>query len=118
MRYRDENDLMLQERMAKVIGLDLDDEDDVKTYELLPIYLDMAATRILNRQYPFGIPRHARVERQHLDVQLEIAVFLWGKRGFEGESLHSENGINRSYGGNADVPPELLQMITPRGRVV
>ena len=45
-------------------------------------------------------------------------MFLWGKRGMEGESLHSENGISRSFGGYMDLPAEFLQQITPKGRVV
>ena len=112
-----ESDIDLQMKMARMIGLDIEDEDDAELYQLLPLYLDAAASRVLNRRYPFGIPRHATVEPQYRNAQLEIAVFLWGKRGFEGESLHSENGINRSFGGVMDVPPELLQQVTPKGRV-
>ena len=40
-------------------------------------------------------------------LHVDITVYLLNKRGAEGESSHSENGIGRSYE-SADVPPSLL----------
>lgn len=45
-------------------------------------------------------------------TQLEIAVYLMNKRGAEGQTAHSENGISRSYE-DGDVPPSLLREIVP-----
>lgn len=104
--------------MKMLVGINEQDEEEAKLVGLLPYYLDQAASRILNRQYPFGIPKNAVIEDCYLDLQMEIAVFLWGKRGMEGESLHSENGISRSFGGYMDLPAEFLQQITPKGRVM
>jgi hypothetical protein len=44
--------------------------------------------------------------------QVEIACYLLNKRGAEGETYHSENGINRSYE-NADVPESMLSRVLP-----
>ena len=46
------------------------------------------------------------------DTQIQIAVELFSKRGAEGQTGHSENGISRSYE-SADVSPSLLKRITP-----
>lgn len=100
--------------MQDIIGDQVFGHDDT---ELLSTYLDLAAEKILNRRYPFGPPEGAVVETRWLGIQLEIAVYLFNHRGSEGESLHSENGISRSYGGQTDVPPELLQRVTPKGMV-
>lgn len=44
--------------------------------------------------------------------QCEIAAFLLNKRGAEGQTAHSENGVGRSYeGGN--IPASMLDDITP-----
>lgn len=109
-------DLQLVDLMAQIIGDEVLEETDANA-ELLSYYLDIAATKILNRRYPFGWPKDAKVEPQYTQTQLEIAVYLFNKRGAEGESLHSENGVSRSYGGQTDVPPDLLIQVTPKGRV-
>lgn len=102
------------DRMRAIIGPGVIDVDNDA---ILSMYLDIAADKILNRRYPFRRPANAEVEPQYRQAQLEIAVFLFNKRGAEGESLHSENGVSRSYGMDTDVPAGLLQQVTPRGRV-
>jgi hypothetical protein len=46
-------------------------------------------------------------------LQCEIAAYLLNKRGAEGQTSHTENGITRNYGG-ADVPESMLSSIIPR----
>ena len=101
-------------KMQSIIGDQVFGNDDT---ELLSTYLDLAGEKILDRRYPFGRPVNAVVEDWYQGIQLEIAVYLFNHRGSEGESLHSENGISRSYGGQTDVPPELLMRVTPKGMV-
>ena len=101
-------------KMQSIIGDQVFGHDDT---ELLSTYLDLAGEKILNRRYPYGAPEGAEVEPRWYGIQLEIAVYLFNHRGSEGESLHSENGISRSYGGQTDVPPELLMRVTPKGMV-
>lgn len=73
-------------------------------------YLSIAQEKILNRLYPFHEPE-AIVPEKYQMLQCEIAVYLL-KRGAEGQTAHSENGISRSYG-SADVPEELMGRVVP-----
>ena len=52
--------------MKMLVGINEQDEEEAKLVELLPYYLDQAASRILNRQYPFGIPKKAVNEDSYL----------------------------------------------------
>lgn len=74
-------------------------------------YLAMAGNKICRRAYPFD-PTVTEVPEQYSLLQVEIAVYLLNKRGAEGESGHSENGISRTYE-NGDVPPSMLRQIVP-----
>jgi hypothetical protein len=44
-------------------------------------------------------------------------VYLYNRQGSEGETYHSENGINRTYA-SANVPDDLLKGIVPLGKVL
>jgi len=50
-------------------------------------------------------------------LQLEIATYLLNKRGAEGQTAHSENGISRSYE-SADVPSSMLNQIVPHCGII
>ena len=82
------------------------DSDDV-----LLAYLDIAGGKILNRAYPYGTDE-TEVPTRYDFLQCEIAAYLLNKRGAEGQTGHSENGISRSYE-SADVPESLLGAVTP-----
>lgn len=69
---------------------------DTESDDVLTSLLYDAATLILNRMYPFGyddviVP--ARYER----IQIQLAVELYTKRGAEGQSSHTENGMTRTW---------------------
>ena len=81
------------------------------TEEVLLAYLNIAGRKILNRAYPFGTDE-TEVPTRYDFLQCEIAAYLLNKRGAEGQTAHSENGISRSYE-SADVPESLLGAITP-----
>ena len=70
--------------------------------EVLETYLQIAGEKIINRAYPYD-DTVTEVPRRYGILQCEIACYLLNKRGAEGESSHSENGISRTYE-NADVP--------------
>lgn len=76
----------------------------------LSAYLDLAGEKICNKCYPFSNKRDVP-ERYHA-LQVEIACYLLNKRGAEGETAHSENGISRSYE-SASVPDSMLKNIIP-----
>lgn len=85
---------------------------DTASPELLVSLLDIAEGIVLNRRYPFGPPEGAVVPTVYEHIQLQIAVELFSKMGAEGQTAHSENGINRTYEA-ADVSPSLLKRIVP-----
>ena len=86
------------------------------TEEVLLAYLNIAGHKILNRAYPFGADEDV-VPTRYDFLQCEIAAYLLNKRGAEGQTGHSENGISRSYE-SADVPESLLGAITPMCGVI
>ncbi len=76
-------------------------------------FLELAKSAVVNRLYPFedsatfsDVPEkfHARTA--------EIACYLINKQGAEGETMHTENGVTRTYGG-ANIPPSYFVGITP-----
>ena len=83
---------------------------------LVSIYLDIAAQKILSRAYPFD-DTAVSVPPRYAMLQCEIAAYLLNKRGAEGQTAHSENGISRSYE-NADVPESMMAAITPKCGVI
>ena len=85
---------------------------DTANEDLLQHLLWQAEGIVLNRRYPFGSPEGATVSSAYEHIQLQIAVELYSKMGAEGQTGHSENGINRSYEA-ADVSPSLLRRIVP-----
>ena len=78
---------------------------------ILLTFLDIAGEKILEKCYPYRHDKREVPARYH-STQLEIAVHLLNKRGAEGETAHSENGINRSYE-SASVPDSMLKGIVP-----
>lgn len=86
--------------------------DDLELEDIL----ESAKAVILSRRFPFG--EHPEdIEPKYKDLQIRIAVEMFNKRGAEGETAHSENGISRSYA-SANVSEDLLKEITPKAGVV
>ena len=89
--------------------------ENVNDEELADI-LESAKAVILSRRFPFG-QQPEELEARYMDLQIRIATEMFNKRGAEGETAHSENGISRSYS-SASVSEELLREITPKAGVV
>lgn len=83
---------------------------------VLSTFLDLAGERILRRAYPFCSDIRDVPIKYH-STQIDIALYLLNKRGAEGETAHSENGISRSYE-SATVPDSMLKHITPHASVL
>lgn len=79
--------------------------------DVLNAYLNIAGRKIINRAYPYD-DTITEVPRRYGYIQCEIAAYLLNKRGAEGQTAHSENGITRSYE-SADVPESMLSEVTP-----
>lgn len=83
---------------------------------VLSTYLKIAGRKILNRAYPFDFSV-TEVPAQYDTLQCEIAAYLLNKRGAEGQTSHTENGISRTYE-NGDIPSSMLKSVTPYVGVV
>ena len=79
-------------------------------------YLKIAGEKIINRAYPYD-ETVTEVPRRYGVLQCEIAQYLLNKRGAEGQTAHSENGINRTYE-SADVPESLMREVIPHVEVL
>ena len=79
---------------------------------LLSYLLEQSEGIILNRRYPFGAPEGATLSAMHEQIQLRIAVELFSKMGAEGQTMHTENGVSRTWEAG-DVSPSLLRQIIP-----
>lgn len=84
--------------------------------EVLLAYLNIAGRKVLDRAYPYDA-EITEVPTRYAFLQCEIAAYLLNKRGAEGQTGHSENGISRTYE-SADVPESLLGAITPMAGVI
>ena len=99
---------MTQEEKLKLLKAMVGESD---TEEVLLAYLNVAGSKILNRAYPYGT-EETEVPSRYDFLHCEIAAYLLNKRGAEGQTSHSENGIYRLYE-SADVPESLLGAVTP-----
>ena len=89
------------------------DETDEET---LLTYLKIAEDKVMKRLYPFDDSQEVMPSRYSLN-QIQIACYLLNKRGAEGETSHSENGVSRAYE-SGDVPESLYKGIVPYVGVV
>lgn len=85
--------------------------DGSESDEVLLTYLALATDKILNRLYPYDTEK-TEIPERYVRIQISIACYLLGKRGAEGETVHKENGIDRTYA-SADVPEDMLKDIVP-----
>ena len=66
----------------------------------------------VNDTIKIGVGDTKAVPTKYEYKQVQIAVYLLGRRGDEGQTGHGENGISRSYE-SADVPPSMLREVVP-----
>lgn len=78
---------------------------------LLTTLLSIAEAKVLNRLYPYDDTQTAVPSRYCKNV-LEIAVYLYNRRGSEGETSHDEGDTKRSYE-SASVPDSMFSGIIP-----
>ena len=89
---------------------------DSDTDEVLSTYLKMSGSKILAKAYPYN-EIVTEVPTKYEYLQIEIAAYMLNKRGAEGQTSHTENGITRQYE-NADVPSSMLKAVTPHCGVI
>ena len=100
----------MTEEVKRALLSSMTDETDADT---LSAYLELARLEVLNRLYPFQKNHEgAQIPSRYDAVQIRIAAYHLNKRGAEGESQHTENGITRIYEAG-DTPPSLYREIVP-----
>ena len=90
--------------------------DESWSDDVLISYLKIAGEKIINRAYPYD-DTVTEVPRRYGVLQCEIAQYLLNKRGAEGQTAHSENGVSRTYA-SADVPESLMSEVIPHVEVL
>lgn len=90
-------------------------DDEAATDALISVYLSKAKAVVLRRLYPFGMQKGAEVPDIYHMNECELAARYFLRRGAEGETVHNENGVNRTYGSPND--EDILREIMPYGRV-
>lgn len=90
--------------------------DSMESNIVLSTYLKIAGDKIINKAYPYSTDI-TEVPKRYDILQCEIAAYLINKRGAEGQTSHSENGISRSYE-NADIPVSMLSSVTPHVGII
>ncbi len=106
--------MTFDEKLAKLKAIYVGDEED----SILSVYLENAGQIILNLKNPFNQDSQfdyddTQVPQKHEFDQIEIAICLLAKRGAEGETSHSENGVSRQYG-SEDIPLSLKKRIVSK----
>ena len=99
---------MTEEEKIKTLKAMVGDSD---SDDVLSTYLLLAGRKIINRAYPYD-STVTDVPVEYETLQCEIAAYMLNKRGAEGQTQHTENGISRQYE-NADIPASMLKAVTP-----
>lgn len=86
------------------------------TDEVLSTYLKLSGNKIITKAFPYD-DTVTEVPTKYEYLQIEIAAYMLNKRGAEGQTSHTENGITRQYE-NADVPSSMLKAVTPHCGVI
>lgn len=79
--------------------------------------LEQSKSILLNRLYPYLDPLPTEVNSRYYEHQLNIAEYLFNKKGAEGQLSHSENGMGRTYA-SAFIPEEYFIGVIPYGKVL
>lgn len=86
-------------------------EDDVLTDHLT------TAIDVVNDIRQYTPEEGGTVETQYKSIVVEMALNSYLKMGAEGQKVHNENGVNRSYESGM-YPASLLKLIVPKPRVL
>ena len=92
-------------------------EDPQATDAVLSVFINKADSMVANTLYPFGnIPEDYTTPTRYHMLVCQIAVAEYAKQGAEGETVHIENGIHRTY--RATTSDDLLKFVIPYAGVV
>lgn len=107
---------MLAEEKVTMVRTMVGDEDSGESYGLLTVYLQLAASKMLERLFPFDSTKTEEdIPERYDTLQCELGARLYLRRGGEAEVSHEENGVNRTYASVDD--EDILSRLTPFAKV-
>ena len=98
------------ELIKRIIGDSSADNDELSSY------LALAKDAIVTRLYPIQVPEGYMMESRYDMLACRIAADMYLRRGAEGETVHIENGLHRTY--RSTNWEELLMYVTPYATVM
>lgn len=104
------SDSQMIEFVKKIIGDSSADNDELSSY------LALAKDAIVTRLYPIQVPEGYMMESRYDMLACRIAADMYLRRGAEGETVHIENGLHRTY--RSTNWEELLMYVTPYATVM
>lgn len=88
------------------------ENDAEATDSVVPVYLTLACSAILERLFPYDSTKGATdIPERYDTIQCELAARYFLRRGGQGEINHEENGVNRQYASVDD--EDILRRLTP-----
>lgn len=101
-------------RIVRRAMLELGSEADGQ--EALVAHLATKAADYINGVRGYTATDANPVEAQYESVAVDMVVYSYAKRGAEGQTSHSENGVMRMYEGASAYPASLTSQIAPKVR--
>lgn len=102
---------MTRDEMIRSVQREIASQGDTLTDEETLLLVSSAERHVLNFLYPYD-DSQTEVPARYFDNVHDIAVYLWGRRGAEGELSHDEEGIKRTYA-DAYIPRAFFRGIIP-----
>lgn len=99
-------------RRLKVRGFDVEELSDESLFDEIE-----SAIESVNDRRHFTPTDTKLFEDKYKNIVIRLAICSVAKMGAEGEIIHSENGISRSYSGSSEHPSDILNEIVPLGRI-
>ena len=98
------------EELLTNLKLEVGEGDD----DYLTLKLNRAISAVTKARRPFGCTEEQKsaILVDYESEILDIATYLFNRKGSEGEKSHNENGINRGYE-SAGIPSSFLDGIVP-----
>ena len=89
-------------------------DDSVSDADIV-VLLDQASDAIIEVLYPFDdVGENASLPPKYSSLQCDLAARYCARMGANGETVHNENGINRTWASPDDA--DLLRKVTPRAK--
>ena len=99
-------------RRLKVRGFDVEELSDESLFDEIE-----SAIESVNDRRHFTPTDTKLFEDKYKNIVIRLAICSVAKMGAEGEIIHSENGISRSYSGSSEHPSDILNEIVPLRRI-